>query len=351
MPSTTMLAALWHGQGVVTIESVRRPTPSPHEALIRVSYTGLCGSDAEEYRHGPVVARPPRILGHEIVGVVERAAEDGSGPTVGTRVVVDVVDGCGHCFYCHRHLEGLCADLSVLGQHRDGGLAQFVSATAGRLIPLPEHLTDRRAALAEPAAVAVRAVRAAGPISGDDVVVFGGGAVGMLVAQVARAATARVLVLEPNPERRAIIERWGIASAWAADERDRAKIVHHHSAGAGPAVVFECAGRPGTTRESVRLSRRGGSTIVLGVLNEDEPVDVLDLVLGEKNIHGSAAHMWDDDVSVAVGHLAAGTIVVDDMITDVLPLADVAAAFDRITQAGATVVKLLVDCTGDGRIL
>jgi (R,R)-butanediol dehydrogenase/meso-butanediol dehydrogenase/diacetyl reductase len=85
--------ARWYGPKVVRVEEVPLPVAKDDEAVVRVLWTGLCGSDLEEYLHGPVVANPPVVLGHEIVGVVEVSARDGSGPSQGTHVVVDVVTG------------------------------------------------------------------------------------------------------------------------------------------------------------------------------------------------------------------------------------------------------------------
>ncbi|WP_375385544.1 zinc-binding dehydrogenase [uncultured Microbacterium sp.] len=319
------------------------PELQPNEALVAVEWVGLCGSDAEEYLEGPVVITPPVTLGHEIVGVVATAAADGSGPPVGVPVVVDVVTGCGHCYWCQRHEEGLCPDLSVTGQHVDGGLAEFVVARAERLVPIPDGLDIRAAALAEPLSVAVRAVRKVGAMQGTGVVVIGGGTVGMLTAQVARSAGASpVTIVEPDPARRALAGRWGIASVWAEDAPGRAAQLAPMFPPRGVDVVFECSGRPGMSAEAIELVRRGGTTLLLGVLPAREPIDTIDIVLGEKTVRGSAAHMWDDDVAVAVSLLAAGAVDVEPMITHSYPLDDVADAFDTLVTPGRGAMKILV---------
>ncbi len=310
---------------------------------MRVEWAGLCGSDVEEYLLGPIQISGAVTLGHEIVGVVDRAAADGSGPPAGTRVVVDVVTGCGRCFWCRRHDEGLCPDLVVTGQHVDGGLAEFVVGRADRLIPVPDDLALAHAALAEPLSVAVRAVRKAGALQGAGVLVIGGGTVGMLTAQTARAAGAdRVVVIEPSEARREVLAGYGCVPIWRPSETERAEALNDLFPARGVDVVFECSGRPGMTREAVRLARRGGTVILLGILAEDEPIDTLELVLHEKTVHGSAAHMWDDDVQVAVGLLAAGTVDVERIITHVRPLEAAGEAFELLVDPAAMVTKLLV---------
>ncbi|MGC5170093.1 zinc-dependent alcohol dehydrogenase [Microbacterium sp. DT81.1] len=344
-----MRAARWTGRRAITVQVVPVPRPRTHEALIRVLWTGVCGSDVEEYLHGPVVIAGEITLGHEIVGTVEAAAEDGSGPSAGTVVVVDVVTGCGRCYWCERHEEGLCAELSVTGQHVDGGLAEFVVGRADRLIPVPVGVPPVHAALAEPLAVAVRAARKAGALIGRGALIVGGGTVGMLLAQVLKAGGASpVVVVEPATSRRRIIESWGIATAWADTAAERAEAVRGLFPDRGVDIVAECSGRKGMTAEAVRLVRRGGTVILLGVLPEEEKVDVLDVVLGEKVIVGSAAHMWDDDVSVGIEMLAAGLVDVAPMITHREHLSNVSGAFEMLTEQGNTVIKMVIGPDGDG---
>ncbi|UNX55795.1 alcohol dehydrogenase catalytic domain-containing protein [Georgenia sp. TF02-10] len=345
--SSVMNAAVWHGTRDVRLTVLPVPEPSPGQALVRVHWVGLCGSDLEEYLEGPVVARAPRVLGHEIAGVVDRAAADGSGPPTGTRVVVDVVTGCGRCQWCNRHQEGLCPNLVVTGQHVDGGLAEFVLARADRLVPVPDGMDLRHAALAEPLAVAVRAVRASGLGDRDRIAVLGGGTVGLLCAQVALATGAgAVTVIEPSEHRRRLAEAWGALAVWADGVDERASLAESALGGA-PDVVLECAGQAGSAAEAVALLAPGGVTVALGVTPAADPIDVLDVVLREKTVRGSAAHMWDDDVVPAVGLLADRQVDAEPLITHTVPLARTNHAFELLEDPLAGVVKVLVHAGPD----
>lgn len=338
-------AARWWGRHDVRVEDVGMPELTPDQALVRVTWAGLCGSDLEEFESGPIVVRPGTVLGHEVVGEVVRSASNGSGPGSGTSVVVDVVLGCGTCFWCLRHEEGQCATLRVLGQSLDGGLAEYVAARADRLIPIPAGLAQERAVLAEPLAVAVRAVRAGAVGSGTSVVVLGGGTIGNLTAQVARHAGAlHIVVIEPDRARRDAIEGLGLAAVWHPEASERATIIAGLLPEQGADVVLECAGRPGVAPEAIRLTRRGGRCVLVGVPVEPDRVNLLGVVLGEKTIVGSAAHMWDVDVAVAVELLASNAIDVGALVTHVVPLDDVADAFRTLADPAARVQKMLVDC-------
>lgn len=344
----TLKAARWWGPRQITLEEMPIPECGANEALVRVLWVGLCGSDLEEFTHGPIVARPGIVLGHEIVGEVVERARDGSGPDAGQRVVVDVVLGCGHCYHCLRHEEGRCSDLQVLGQTIDGGLAEFVRARASRLVAIPARLSSRKAALAEPLAVAVRAVRKVDHLLGQAVLVYGGGAIGMLVAQVARAAGASfVVVVEPSPSRRALIETWSIATVWHSDESLRMSALAALAPSRGFDAVFEASGAHNVAKEAGRATRAGGRLVLLGVPIAEQTLDLVDMVLGEKTFIGSAAHMWDDDVATAVSMIAQGTVDIESMVTHTRRLDDVASAFDALSRGTDDMVKMLIDCTID----
>jgi (R,R)-butanediol dehydrogenase / meso-butanediol dehydrogenase / diacetyl reductase len=189
----TMRAARWHNRRDVRIEEVPVPTPRADQVLVEVEWCGICGTDLEEYRDGPVNIpleehpltrhKAPITLGHEIVGKVVEAARDGSGPPEGARVIPDVVLGCGECWWCQRHEEGLCERGAVVGLHADGGLAQYVVATASTCVAVRPDLDAKVAALTEPTSVAVRALRKVPDPLGSSLLVIGAGTIGLLVIQ------------------------------------------------------------------------------------------------------------------------------------------------------------------------
>lgn len=349
-----MAAAVFHAAGDVRIARLPVPMCRPNQALVRVLWCGLCGSDLEEYRDGPVVLpttphpltgrQVPLVLGHEFVGVVERPATDGSGAPAGAVVVPDVISGCGRCWWCTHHEEGLCPDLAVLGQHADGGLAEYVAARADRLVLVPEHVPVEAAALVEPLAVAVRAARAAGPLLGRGAVVLGAGPVGQLVARVFDAGGAYpVVVVDPAQHRRTLALRGGAGAALPPGPP--AAIIRLFPP-RGVDVVVEATGVVGQVATAITVVRRGGTVVLLGVQPRPEAVDVLDLVLHEKTVRGSAAHMYDDDVQVAVDLLARGAVDVTGLVTHRIRLDDVVTeGFQRLASAEPETLKVLVECT------
>src|SRR3984893_18215067 len=204
-----MLAAVYQARHDIRVQEWPAPqSPPAGWVTVAITYCGICGTDIEEYLHGPVVipttphsltgALAPLVLGHEGTGTVV-AAGAGGGIEVGTRVGMENSVGCGHCAACLSGNRQLCPQLAVMGLMMDGALAERVNVPAYMGTELPKVLPDEAGALAESLSVAVRALRRVGSVAGIDVQVFGAGTIGFMAAQVARSAGARsVTVRDPS---------------------------------------------------------------------------------------------------------------------------------------------------------
>jgi (R,R)-butanediol dehydrogenase/meso-butanediol dehydrogenase/diacetyl reductase len=323
-----MKAARWYGRRDLRVESVPEPVPVVGQVLIEVERVGLCGTDLEEYLEGPIDGRPPVILGHEIVGWV--AACPGGELAVGTRVVPDVVAGCGTCWWCARHQPGLCPQLVVLGLQRDGGLAEYMLAEATTCVVVPDNLSPNVAVFAEPASVAVRALRKAGDLTAARVAVVGLGTIGNLVVQLA-ATTGATMVhgIDPSSSRRALAAR---ADSVAAP----GSVVEQYD------VVVECAGTQAAVTSAIELARPGGTVVLVGTGAEHLQFPVRDVVLREKRVLGSAAHVWDEDVAAAVALLARGVLEPKPLVSKVIDLDGVVAHGLAALASDPQLLKIIV---------
>jgi threonine dehydrogenase-like Zn-dependent dehydrogenase len=345
-----MRALRWYAAGDLRLDDVERPAVGPGQALIQVERVGLCGTDLEEYLHGPLDipvghphprsgAQAPLAQGHEVLG---RVVECPDRPEwVGRCVIPDVVEGCGHCWWCLRHEEGLCSDLVVLGMQAAGGLAEFMLCRSATLVDVPGSLDLDVAAFAEPVSVAVRAVAKAGDLRGATVAVVGAGVVGNLILQVARAYGAMIVIQDPSEGSRELALQLGATEAsadFASSQKLLARLTDHRMAD----VVFECAGREASLRDSIALTRRGGTTVLVGLNADDPQIPWRDIVLGEKRLLGTAAHMWDVDVVTAVRLLESGTVDPRPLLSKVVGLGEVAETLEHLAGPN-TLAKVLVD--------
>ncbi len=254
-----MFAARLHGPGDLRLEDLPPPEPGPGEAILRVERALTCTTDLKVFRQGshPALGSLPSPFGHEVAGQVVAVGEGVKNIAVGQRVTVGNSAPCGQCVYCRRAEFSLCTNLVFFF----GAFAQYARVPARivelNLHPVPPGLPAAHAALVEPLACALRAIDAAGVGPGTTVLVLGGGALGLMLARLARLRGGRVAVVDRHPERLGIARRLGAAatsSAAAAGELFAP----------GPDVVFEAVGQPGAWEEAARVVRPGGLVIFFG---------------------------------------------------------------------------------------
>jgi (R,R)-butanediol dehydrogenase/meso-butanediol dehydrogenase/diacetyl reductase len=326
-----VIAARYWGRSDVRVEEVADPgLPKPGFVRLRVEACGICGTDVDEYVRGPnlIPTTPhpltqraiPITLGHEVVGVVDDGGSD--GPPRGTRVAVDGTLFCGECWWCTRRSFQLCRDFASIGLMADGGLAEVMVVPSYMCIPIHSSVQPDTAVLAEPLAVAVRSVRRGAVKPGSSVAIFGAGCVGLLTLQVARAAGANtVLVVEPLADRRQLALDLG--ADIAVDPASAAEATGEITAGIGVDVAFEAAGVPAAAEAAVRLIRKGGRAVLLGVYQGQLSLSQMDLLMGEKEIVGSLGHVYDDDFVSAVRLLEDNSIATAPLVSDRIPLAEI----------------------------
>jgi (R,R)-butanediol dehydrogenase/meso-butanediol dehydrogenase/diacetyl reductase len=210
----TMSAAVFHGRGDVRVERRPIPLPAAGQALVRVLRSGICGTDATEFKSGPImfpIDRPhpvsghqgPLVIGHEFVGeIVALGAEDVGGFVIGDRVASGAGVSCGECDRCLEGRTNLCQRYVTHGLNIDGGLAEYVAVAVSTLRPIPQNCSLDDAGVAQPLAVGLHAARRAGARDGDRVILFGAGAIGtFILAGLVSLADAEIIVVDFAGER------------------------------------------------------------------------------------------------------------------------------------------------------
>jgi (R,R)-butanediol dehydrogenase/meso-butanediol dehydrogenase/diacetyl reductase len=333
-----MKAALWHARKDIRIESVPDPgAPGPGEIILKVACCGICGTDLEEYLHGPIFvptdkpnpltgAQSPLILGHEFAGEVVEVGRDVPFKP-GDHLAPDTLITCGECYYCKRHEITLCDNLAILGLMGHGGLAEYCKVPAEMCIELPPSLSLEHAALAEPLSVAVRAVRKSRLRVGETVAIFGGGTIGLFCLQIALSAGASAIyVVEPVPQRREIAMQLGATGAIDPKATDPITELRKLTK-IGPDVVLEACGVPDVIPTTIEAARKAGRIVLLGIPGSKSTINFFKIVVTEKEVIGSMSHVYDEDFYTALRLLAEGRIHADRLITHRIPL-------DRLVEDG-----------------
>lgn len=341
-----MRAAVYVGDRTLRVEDRAPVAPGPGEVQIEVAYAGICGTDLH-VRHGVMDARarPPAVLGHEAAGRIAAVGAGVSGWQVGDPVTVMPLRWCGVCAACRAGHTHVCQRLQVLGVDLPGAMQARWTVPAEVVLRLPDEVPLDHAALVEPTAVAVHDVRRAGLRAGEYAVVVGGGPIGLLVARVAAAEGAEAVVVEPDPYRRGVAERLGLAALDPAAV-DVPAYVAQRTAGAGAAVAFEVSGVPAGVRTATDVLGVRGRLVVVAIHPEPVPVDLNQVFLRELTVLGTRVYTRAD-VEQAIDLVRRGVVPAKELISKVVPLSAVAEAFDALESADG-MVKVLLDCQAAG---
>lgn len=341
---TDIQAAYYTGNKTFSVETKASVDPGPNDIEIDVAYCGICGTDLHVYL-GHMDARigDHRVIGHEMSGVVSAIGSDVSNAAVGDHVVVRPLDHCGECPACQRGFQHICQNLDFLGLDTDGAFQEKWTVPSHTVHKLPISLPLEHAALIEPAAVAVHDVRRGCVQAGEDVLVIGGGPIGMLVAMVAKNAGANVTVSEINTHRLEMAKKLGINTVNPADT-DAAKTILENTNNKGADVVFEVSGtQPGVDLMTAAVACRG--RVVMVAIHATKPeVDLFQFFWKEIEMLGARVYE-PADYDTAIELVASGGIDAKELITSVQSLGDIGAAFSELS-GNPTAMKTLIKCSG-----
>lgn len=336
----TIQAAFYRGDRSFVVETTSPSTPGPGEVSIRTAYCGICGTDMHVF-HGNMDARVGfnRIVGHEMSGVVEAVGDGVDTIKVGQKAVVRPLDHCGDCPACDAGHQHICHNLKFLGLDTDGAMQEIWTVPAHTVHVLPDDMRLDHAALIEPVAVACHDIRLAALKEGEDVLVIGGGPIGMLCAMVARDAGGNVVISEVNPARLAIAEKLGFDTV-NPRELDLADAINTRTGGKGADVVFEVSGtQPGVDAMTDCAATRG--RIVMVAIHAQKPqIDLFQFFWRELKLLG--ARVYEPvDYDKAISLVSSGAVDADTLITDVSPLSDIQTAFESL-DSSPTALKSLI---------
>jgi (R,R)-butanediol dehydrogenase/meso-butanediol dehydrogenase/diacetyl reductase len=355
----TMRAIRWHARNDVRLDQVPvPPPPGPGQVRIAVAWSGICGTDREEWRHGPLFIagnaphaltgrQAPLVMGHELSGHVVEVGTGVTGLVPGTLVAIDPNQFCGTCWWCVRHEIVLCPSYGALGFTDDGGLAEYVNVEARFCIAVDPSVDPATAALAEPLSVAVRAMRKGRVQLGESVLVFGGGMIGIAALVTARANGAvPVIVADPLAARRDLALRLGADAALDPTDAGFADAVRALTGGRGADVSIDAAGVPGVVAQALSVTRRGGRCVIVGLSAVPTTLDTFRIAAWEQELIGAMSHVWDEDFAAAVRLLERGALRAEDVVAARVALEDtVEVGFGAVGRTDLPGVKVLVSPT------
>lgn len=321
-----MKAMVLTGPSAIVASEVPTPGQEGDNLVVRVTHSGICGTDYKIYK-GAIPVAYPRIMGHEMVGEV--VAGHTATVRTGDRVIVDPELYCGECFHCRIGQTHLCPKGSLLGRDANGGFAEFLSAPASQVFPLPASVGQQNAPLIQVLTTCLHAQRQIDIFAGEYVVVLGLGVTGQLHVQLAKARGATVIGVTRSAEKRALAERLG-ADITIPGGADAVEKVRDATEGRGPDVVIETTGALSQLAASIHMVRPGGRILMSGIITAKEgALPFYDLYYKEiRLINARVAKA--EDYPGAIGLVQRGVVKLDPIVSDVLPLAKLTSAIDML---------------------
>lgn len=329
-----MTALVYEAPHQMPLREMDIPTPRADEVLIRVAYSGICGSELSGFEGKNSLRKPPLIMGHEFSGQIEQIGEEAAArfPTlqVGQAVTVNPLITCGDCLYCLRGQHQLCANRKLLSASLPGSNAQYVAARAAAVLPLPSGMSMTIAALTEPTACAVHIAALVAPKPHESALVVGAGPIGLLTIQALQnCGVKQVYCADLNAERLAK------ATALGADG------VKLDAVRGQVDIAVDAVGATATRQGCVAAVRAGGRVVWTGLHEAESLLPINDMIRREISAYGSFAYTRLD-FGNALHALAEGRLRLDLDWTRIEPLANGATCFVELLN-GSPTVKIWLD--------
>lgn len=343
----TMKAARWHGAKDIRVEEIEIPEVGEKQIKIAIKYTGICGSDLHEYLAGPIFipaekehplsgVKAPLTMGHEFCGEVVEVGQAVTKVKVGDRVAIEPIIA-EHGLIGDYNLD---PNLNFVGLGADGGFAEFCVCDGELAHIIPEGISYEQAALTEPSAVALYAVRQSALKAGDTAAVFGCGPIGLLVIEALRAAGAsKIYAIELSPERQAIAEDLGAIVVRPEEGEEMVAAIQRMTNG-GVDVSYEVTGVPVVLKQALESVHKAGECMVVSIWEQEASIHPNELAIGEKTMKGIIAyrHIFPNVLELMEkGYFPAEKLVTKKIVIDDI----VEQGFEELTKDKSQ-VKILV---------
>ena len=325
---------------------VPEPTAEKDLVKIKVAYSGICGTDLHALKGSYASTVTPVILGHEFSGIVTAVGPDVKNIQIGDRVTSETTFAtCGVCPSCLSKDYNLCSHRKGLGTQINGSMAQYVLSREESVHVLPDNVSLLSASLMEPLACGVHASIEKGHVQpGDVVCVFGSGAIGQMVAQVCKGQGATVLVagLDSDQKRLELSRQNGADRTINQQEEDIFAVIEEVTHGNGVDIAFECSGAVPALNTALKIVRRQGKVIQMGVFPEEKECIATDLILHREIEYIGSRSQKPSSWRIALDLLAKRAVIPEKIVSSIVSLKDWREGFDIMMRGSET--KIVICC-------
>ncbi|QMV39984.1 zinc-binding alcohol dehydrogenase family protein [Cohnella cholangitidis] len=323
------------------VEDLPEPNFVEGEAIVRIRRVGICGTDLHAFKGNQPFFTYPRVLGHELAGVIERIGDNEAGLAAGDQVSVIPYMHCGKCVACRNGKTNCCTSMRVLGVHIDGGMRERISVPVTHLIQT-NGLTFDQTAVLEPLSIGAHAVRRSGLLKGETVLVIGGGPIGLGVMAFAKYAGARVIAMDINEERLAFCRAWANVDETVNALQNPQEKLAELTGGDFPTVVFDATGNARSMTDAFGLVAHGGRLVYVGLVKADIAFNDPEFHKRELTLMGSRNATKEDFANV-YDAVKSGGIDVDSYITHRSSFEGMIGQFETWLKPESKVIKAMVE--------
>jgi L-iditol 2-dehydrogenase len=329
-----MRAMVLRAPSELALNDVAMPQVPAGNVLVRITHSGLCGTDLKIYK-GAIPVRYPLIMGHEMVGEVA-----GVG-----RVIVDPVLYCGTCFHCRIGQTNLCPAGGLIGRETNGGFAEYAVVPAAQVFQLPDSIDSACAPLIQVATTCLHAQRLAQLSEGESVAVIGLGVSGQLHVQLAKARGAgRVIGISRSKFKNDLARQMGADVAIESSPASVEKVLEL-TEGRGADVVIECTGVMTCIADAIRMARFGGRVLLFGITNATSgTLPFYDLYFKELTLINNRA-ATAQDFPVMIDLVERGSVCLEPLVTHRMALDELGAALDMVEDGAERRLKIILNHT------
>ena len=311
------------------LEVIEVPMPELTEkdnVLVKMTAAGICGSDVGIYHGTNAAATYPRIIGHEMVGVVSKVGENVTHLKAGDRVIVNQVTSCGHCYPCSKNRGNVCDNLKVRGVHIDGGYREYIAVPENDCYILPESLSDEDAVMIEPTTIAIQSCTRAELEKEDMLLIYGAGALGSSILKIAHTICDHIIVADIMDDKLAEAKQNGASyTINVATENFQEKVLEY-TKGRGATVSIDAACVKNSLLLLLQATGNAGRVITMGFSTAATEVNQFLITSKELDVRGS--RLQNKMFGKAIEMIEKGTLDLNHSISHTFPLTKAQEAFD-----------------------
>lgn len=308
--------------------------------LVRMTAAGICGSDVGIYHGTNAAATYPRVIGHEIVGVVAEIGEGVNGLKAGDRVIVNQVTSCGHCYPCSIGRGNVCDELKVRGVHIDGGYREFIAVNESECYILPEGLSDTDAVMIEPTTIAIQVCSRAELKKEDMLLILGAGALGSTILKVAREICDHIVVADIMDDKLEDAKKNGAKYTVNVLKEDLNEKLREYTYGHGSTVSIDASGTKDSLLTLLKVTGNAGTVITTGFNNS--PVDANQFLITSKELDVRGSRLQNKMFGKAIEMIKEGKLDLNGAVSHTFPLTKAQDAFDFVDSRDPSIRKVVL---------